>query len=114
MATPMDPGYRYPIGKPGQPWGEEERKQWRESASIKRSYAENVLAKVCGPFKERFEVEQYGSLSYDSDRYPLYAVKSRNWDSARKTVLVTGGVHGYETSGVHGALKFIDTMVQQQ
>jgi len=23
-------------------------------------------------------------------------------------VLITGGVHGYETSGVHGALQFVD------
>ncbi|MCV5245409.1 DUF2817 domain-containing protein, partial [Escherichia coli] len=29
--------------------------------------------------------------------------------SAKPIVLVTGGVHGYETSGVHGALKFVAT-----
>src|SRR5690606_37987394 len=30
----------------------------------------------------------------------------RNWDESRPLALITGGVHGYETSGVHGALHF--------
>jgi hypothetical protein len=34
------------------------------------------------------------------------ALRSRGWHSTLPTVLVTGGVHGYETSGVHGALRF--------
>ncbi|MCH8536372.1 MAG: M14 family metallocarboxypeptidase, partial [Alkalimonas sp.] len=51
-----------------------------------------------------------GSLNYQpyaGKDYPLFAVKSRNWDPQKPTVLVTGGVHGYETSGVHGALHFL-------
>jgi hypothetical protein len=36
----------------------------------------------------------------------LYVLKSRDWDGKLPTVLITGGVHGYETSGVHGALLF--------
>ena len=35
------------------------------------------------------------------------ALRSRGWHSALPTVLVTGGVHGYETSGVHGVLRFV-------
>ena len=50
-----------------------------------------------------FDVEQHGSLSYDTDRYKLYAVKTKAWDDRKPTVLITGGVHGYETSGVQGA-----------
>ena len=52
-----------------------------------------------------FDVEQYGALSLDPKRYPLFAVKTRSWVDGRPLVLVTGGVHGYETSGVQGALK---------
>ena len=36
------------------------------------------------------------------------ASAGRNSDSSLSVVLVTGGVHGYETSGVHGALQFVD------
>jgi len=36
------------------------------------------------------------------------AIKSRAWRDDLPVALVTGGVHGYETSGVHGALQFID------
>ncbi len=63
--------------------------------------------------RERFDVEQYGALSYDEARFPLFCIKTRNWDAAKPVVLVTGGVHGYETSGVHGALKFVDTQAER-
>ncbi|RTE86925.1 MULTISPECIES: M14 family metallocarboxypeptidase [Gammaproteobacteria] len=96
----------YPIGKPFEPWGEAEKKQWLESQSRKRLYEEDVISAIEG-FKSRFTVEQYGTLNYDKD-YPLFAVRSKKWVDERSTVLVTGGVHGYETSGVHGALAFID------
>jgi succinylglutamate desuccinylase len=49
----------------------------------------------------------------DADRYPLFAIKSLEWVDGRKTVLVTGGVHGYETSGVQGALQFVSTKAEQ-
>ncbi|QTG90843.1 DUF2817 domain-containing protein, partial [Vibrio furnissii] len=31
----------------------------------------------------------------------------------KPTILITGGVHGYETSGVHGALKFLATQAKR-
>ena len=49
----------YPIGKPGEAWGDEERKQWLSGIAPLRSYADEVLAKL-EPLKERFDVEQYG------------------------------------------------------
>lgn len=57
---------------------------------------------------ESFKVLQYGELDYGGDdgRYPLYALRGKYWDDALPVALVTGGVHGYETSGVHGALLF--------
>jgi hypothetical protein len=51
---------------------------------------------------------QYGRLDYHPDKYPLLAIKSRSWRDTLPCALVTGGVHGYETSGVHGALQFVD------
>ncbi len=56
-----------------------------------------------------FDVEKYGALSIDKDRYSLLCVKPRNWDKNKPNILVTGGVHGYETSGVQGALLFLKT-----
>ncbi|GAK22628.1 hypothetical protein JCM19052_3225 [Vibrio sp. JCM 19052] len=108
----MKSGYTYPIGTPGQPWGEAERKAWCEQRDVKRSYQEEVVTKV-DALRERFDVEQYGALSYDEARFPLFCIKTRNWDAAKPVVLVTGGVHGYETSGVHGALKFVDTQAER-
>lgn len=97
----------YPIGTPGQPWGAAEREQWRSLQRVKRSYAADVVA-VVERLRSRFDVVQYGELDYAPDRYPLFAIKTRNWHSDRPIVLVTGGVHGYETSGVHGALQFAE------
>ncbi|HDM8216884.1 TPA: M14 family metallocarboxypeptidase [Vibrio campbellii] len=108
----MKSGYTYPIGTPGQPWGEAERKAWCEQRDVKRSYQDEVVKKI-DALRERFDVEQYGALSYDEARFPLFCIKTRNWDAAKPVVLVTGGVHGYETSGVHGALKFVDTQAER-
>jgi len=98
----------YPIGTPGQKWGDAEKAEWLSRQPVKRSYADEVLARL-PQLKEHFELEQYGSLSHDPQRYPLFIAKSRNWDDLKPVALVTGGVHGYETSGVQGALRFAAT-----
>ncbi len=97
----------YPVGTPGQPWGAEERAQWLARQQVQRSYAQEVVARI-DALRGRFDVVQYGELDYPSGRYPLFAVRSHHWDDALPVMLVTGGVHGYETSGVQGALQFID------
>src|SRR5690606_35372685 len=103
----------YPIGTPGQRWGAAEVAAWRALQSRKRSYAEEVLPLV-ERLGKRFDVEQYGWLDYDQDGcYPLYALRSRDWDQDLPVALVTGGVHGYETSGVHGALRFLDRHAEE-
>ncbi|EPV2530109.1 M14 family metallopeptidase [Vibrio alginolyticus] len=108
----MKSGYIYPIGTPGQPWNEEERKAWLATQEVKRSYQDEVVSKI-DALRERFDVEQYGALSYNEARFPLFCIKTRNWDSTKPVLLVTGGVHGYETSGVHGALKFVETEAER-
>lgn len=105
----MNNEHRYHIGTPGTKWGDAERKEWLAEQKVRREYSGEVVAKIDG-LRDRFDVEQYGALSIASDRYPLFALKSRNWRSSSPAVLVTGGVHGYETSGVQGALRFLETV----
>jgi hypothetical protein len=102
----------YPIGTPGQKWTEKENTQWFETQTIKRSYQEEVVEKIIA-LKADFDIQQYGALTLDETRYPLFVIKTKNWDSSKKTVLVTGGVHGYETSGVQGALRFVETKANE-
>jgi hypothetical protein len=97
----------YPIGTPGRPWGTEEIAAWRSRQAVQRSYETEVLG-VIETLRARFDVSEYGRLDYAPDSYPLFAIKSRDWRDELPCVLVTGGVHGYETSGVHGALQFVD------
>jgi len=96
----------YPIGTPGVPWGEAEVATWLSRQTVKRSYQTDVLRPI-EALKPRYDVVQYGQLGYHPDKYPLFAIKSRAWRDTLPYVLVTGGVHGYETSGVHGALQFV-------
>ena len=95
------------IGTPGQPWGAAERARWRAGQVRRRSYADDVLARL-ERLRDAFDIVAYGELDYAPDRYPLLALRSRGWDDARPSALVTGGVHGYETSGVLGALRFAE------
>jgi len=101
-------GQPYPIGVQGQPWGAAEKAAWRARQRKLRSHADEVVAKI-DALRDRFDVEQYGELDYAPDgTYPLLAIRSRGWDDGLPTMLVTGGVHGYETSGVQGALQFVE------
>ncbi len=104
MTTPEP----YPIGTPGHAWRAAEVSVWRARQTRKRSYAVDVLS-VIETLRSRYDVVEYGRLDHDPDRYPLYCIRSRVWRDELPCVLITGGVHGYETSGVHGALRFIDT-----
>ena len=97
----------YPIGTPGQPWGPAEVAAWRATQTRQRSYAADVLS-VIESLRSRFDVVEYGRLDYAPDSYPLFAIKNRDWNDELPCALVTGGVHGYETSGVHGALQFVE------
>lgn len=98
----------FPIGTPGEPWGDAEKQTWFESQSIQRSYREEVLSKL-QTLDRSFDVRPYGSLSLDPERYPLMGVRISASRPDAPWALITGGVHGYETSGVQGALEFLQT-----
>lgn len=108
----------YAIGTPGEAWLQAHKSQWLAQQQIKRSFFDEVLTKASqlatqNSVSDVLELVQYGELNYcdvisGSSNYPLMAFKSNKWDDAKKTLLVTGGVHGYETSGVHGALAFVE------
>lgn len=115
----MASSYIHPssIGTPGRPWSIAERHQWRDTRDKQRSYTSVVeqitkLDKLeCPATRDRlFDVVQYGTLPHHDESeadFPLYAVRSRNWRADKPSVLITGGVHGYETSGVQGAILFL-------
>lgn len=100
----MQSNWPYPIGTPGEKWGANEVVLWRSKQQKQRSYQD--ILKLIKPLEVRFDSDVYGTLDYDGEQFPLMGLRSRNWDHRRPTVLVTGGVHGYETSGVLGALQF--------
>jgi hypothetical protein len=97
----------YPIGTPGVAWGATERAQWLSQQRKRRSYADAVVTRV-ERLAARFDIEEYGQLDYPPDHYRQLALRSRGWRDEYPVVLITGGVHGYETSGVHGALQFLE------
>lgn len=97
----------FPIGAPGVPWGDAERARWQASVTKRRDAAEDVNT-VVQRLASRFEVLSYGALAYSDATFPLFVLKSRAWNDALPIAMVTGGVHGYETSGVAGALRFAE------
>ncbi len=98
----------YPIGSPGKPWGESELKHWRASQSKQRRYQDDVVPRT-EALADHFETIAYGKLDYAGDHYDLFALRNGRPDPSLPTALVTGGVHGYETSGVMGTLQFLET-----
>lgn len=98
----------YGIGTLGKKWTDGDKEIWFQQQQKKRSYFDEVVAKL-DDLSENFIIEQYGNLLYDAENYPLFALKSLNWLPDKPAVLITGGVHGYETSGVQGAISFLKT-----
>ncbi len=98
----------YPIGTPSSPWGDAELIQWRTGQSRQRYYRNDVVPRI-EALAGRFETLTYGQLEYAGEHYDLFALRNERPDLSLPTALVTGGVHGYETSGVMGALQFLET-----
>ncbi len=107
----MSTTHFYPIGTPGQAWGAAEIALWRTKQNRQRSYAEDVLAPI-ESLRQQFDVSSYGEIVCGGESFALMALRSRDWQPDLPNVLITGGVHGYETSGVHGALRFLQTAAE--
>jgi hypothetical protein len=105
----------YPIGIPGQPWGETEKRLWLSRQTRQRSYAEDVLARI-NRLPATVARSVYGEIQSATGNYPLMGLQvigPTQVAKPRPVVLITGGVHGYETSGVHGALAFVEQQAQR-
>lgn len=87
-------------------WQQADKINWFNEQKIKRSYKNEVVDKILS-IAQSYSLNEYGALSLDPKRYPLFYLYSKNFDKNKKTILITGGVHGYETSGVQGALEFM-------
>ena len=101
----------YPIGTPGKPWNLDDRLAWRARQPRRRSYADEVLARI-DALRPNLDVQTYGHLDTHHGPYPLLGLRSRSPSPDLPTALITGGVHGYETSGVQGALRFAERAEQ--
>ena len=53
----------YPIGTPGQPWGEAEKLLWLSKQKKHRSYKSDVLS-VIEDLRSRFDISEYGNIAY--------------------------------------------------
>lgn len=90
-----------------QPWGPEKKIHWFIHQRVHRSYHTDVLVRLEALKRSGAHVDGYGALTVNPDKFPLFAVRVGE-SSSNPTVLITGGVHGYETSGVKGALLFLE------
>jgi hypothetical protein len=82
----------YPIGVPGQKWGDAEKKAWLALQAKKRDYFIDVASRA-SRFNDGVEVIQYGDLDYrkfGSAKFPMFAIRSSEWNPANRMVLVTG------------------------
>lgn len=101
----------YPIGMPGVAWQQKEKDAWRQQQQKQRSYGE--ILELFSNAARHAELKVYGNLEYASESYELKALRSANWDASLPVVLITGGVHGYETSGVLAPFRFLHDHIKE-
>ena len=87
-------------------WTEEEIQKWARKQRIVREYA--PIVERIKALSGSFNVTQYGALSHNPARYPLFQVTPRDWDKGKKSILITAGNHGYEPSGIMATLEFLE------
>lgn len=109
-------------------WNETDKLEWLSKQTFQRSYAEQVLSRIekLDPLGGQLKTRSYGNLSLQGreelaikgavlsaneyeKRYPLYYAEVGDITNGKINIIVTGGTHGYEESGVYGALGFLET-----
>lgn len=91
------------------PWGPEEKAAWLKRQDTKRSYVRIVANRLDRlPTNGLYKVEEYGSLNYKPQPYRLLRVTVGDLTNGKPNVLITGGVHGYEMSGVLAPMEFLE------
>lgn len=87
-------------------WTNQDLLHWQDSHQLKRDYHTDIISPVLS-LRNEFDIQRYGALRFDIDRYPLYAVKNKNWSTDNPIVLISAGVHGCETSGIQAMIRFL-------
>lgn len=85
----------YPIGEMGTPWNEYHKTSWLKQCEKQRSYQTEVIEKIKA-LSTHFDCLEYGELNYpnchlNQQSFPLFALKTKNWQSEHPTILITGG-----------------------
>lgn len=89
-------------------WNSKDKRDWFSTQSIKRSYQKEVLSRI-NSLSSQLNKSIYGTIEVEENNYDLFIISPQNIDPRKLNILITGGVHGYETSGVHGALSFVES-----
>ncbi|MCJ8276868.1 MAG: succinylglutamate desuccinylase/aspartoacylase family protein [Bdellovibrionales bacterium] len=108
-------------------WQESDKLEWLSKQTFQRSYADQVLPRI-EKLKNAggdIKISHYGNLTLQNrdelkihgatlsaeeykERYPLYYAEVGDITNGKPNIIVTGGTHGYEESGVYGALEFLE------
>lgn len=108
-------------------WKEADKLAWLSKQTFQRSYSQQVLSRI-EKLKQaggNIKIQSYGNLNLQNrdqlvidgatlsseeykTRYPLYYAEVGDITDGKPNIIITGGTHGYEESGVYGALEFLE------
>lgn len=93
-------------------WSATRINDWYEiqSRNQVRDYRKDVVSRLNRLPANEFIKTQYGALSIDKDRFPLFSIACGDSNGDKPTILITGGVHGYEPSGVEASMRFLENV----
>ncbi|AGH81107.1 hypothetical protein PCNPT3_05825 [Psychromonas sp. CNPT3] len=100
-------------------WDQKDKLAWFLKQKIQRNYQVDIVNRLqtFAADNADFMLCEYAKLDHaelaPQLNYPLYLLKSKNWQAHKPSVLITAGVHGYETSGILGAIDFLETQASR-
>lgn len=92
-------------------WSEAQKIKWYNEVAQNRvrDYNKDVVSRIINNLPANtHHIERYGTLNVASKEYPLFSVSVGHFFSGNPNILITGGVHGYEPSGVEASLRFLE------
>ncbi len=73
-----------------------------------RDYYRDIVSRLKRLPSNTHLLERYGSVDPNRGKYPLYCVTAGNVLNGNPNILITGGVHGYEPSGIEASVRFLE------
>ena len=94
-----------------QPWNAAQIKGWYDgviAGGKVRDYKADIVSRLMRLPANTHVLEVYGTIHTPGESYEALRVTVGDLSNGKPNIIITGGVHGYEPSGIEAAIRFLE------